>query len=169
MPQHIKRLIAAFAIVFVLFLVLQQILRPSSFGRLGHYRADAIPENEMKAIHYEGSSNCIKCHDDIQADKAIGFHAQLQCEACHGPGYKHVKYAEKFKNGELPDSLKLYKPGERKDCALCHQLNAARVKILFDTINHTMLKQVNTLKHNPVNKKTNEPINCIECHNPHQP
>jgi hypothetical protein len=169
MPQHIKRLIGAFALVLILFLLLQQVLKPSSFGKLGHYRAEAIPENERYDLHYTGSSSCTKCHEGIQSDKAIGFHAQLQCEACHGPGYKHVKYAGKFKDTELPDSLILYKPGERKDCALCHQLNAARIKILFDTINKSMLHQVNTLKHNPVNKKTNEAIVCIDCHNPHQP
>lgn len=169
MPQHIKRLIAAFALVFILFLVLQQVMKPRSFGKFGHYRADAIPENEMKPVHYSGSGSCTKCHEEQQTDKALGFHAQLQCEACHGPGFKHVQYADKFKDGELPDSLKLQKPDQRKDCAICHQLNAARVKILFDTINLTMIHQVNTMKHNLVNKRTNEELRCVECHNPHQP
>jgi nitrate/TMAO reductase-like tetraheme cytochrome c subunit len=161
MPQHIKRLITAFILVFVLFLAMQQVLKPSSFGKLGHYRADAIPENEMKPLQYAGSARCTKCHEDMATDKAIGFHAQ--------PGLKHAQYADKFKDGKLPDSLMLHKPDERKECAKCHQLNAARIKITFDTINNTMIHQVNTLKHNPVNKKTNEALKCIECHNPHQP
>jgi len=169
MPQHIKRLLAAFALVFILFLVMQQVLKPSSFGKLGHYRADAIPENEMKPLNYAGSARCTKCHEDMATDKAIGFHAQLQCEVCHGPGLKHVLYADRFKDGKLPDSLKLHKPDERIECAKCHQLNAARIKITFDTVNNTMIHQVNTLTHNPVNKKTNEALKCIECHNPHQP
>jgi hypothetical protein len=50
MPVHIKRLIGAFAVVIVLFLILQQVLKPSSFGKTGHYRADAIQENEMKEL-----------------------------------------------------------------------------------------------------------------------
>jgi len=169
MPQHIKRLIGAFAVVFVLFLILQQVLRPGSFGKTGHYRADAIQENEMKELQYAGSDKCTQCHEEMKTDKELGFHNQLQCEVCHGPGLKHSLYADKFKDGELPDSLKLFKPDARKDCALCHQLNAARIKIVFDTINNTMIHQVNTLKHNLVDKRTNEKLKCIECHNPHQP
>lgn len=169
MPQHIKRLIGAFAVVIFLFLVLQQVLTPKSFGKLGHYRADAITENGMKEMHYAGSAVCAKCHEEAQTDKALGLHAQLQCEVCHGPGLKHALHADKFKDKELPDSLKLHKPDQRKDCALCHQLNAARIKIVFDTINNSMIHQVNTLKHNPVDKNTKEELRCIECHNPHQP
>jgi len=169
MPSHIKRLLSSIVLVFILFLVLQQVLKPKSFGELGHYRADAIPENEMKELHYAGSDSCTSCHADIQSDKSNGFHARLQCEVCHGPGLKHATYAGKFKDRELPDSLKLHKPDQRAECALCHQLNAARVKIVFDTINNTMVRQVNTAKHNLVDKRSNEVLRCVECHNPHQP
>ncbi len=169
MPQHIKRLIGAFAAVLILFLIMQLVLRPSSFGKIGHFRADAIPENKMKPIRYAGSDKCTECHEDMATDKAVGFHSVLQCEVCHGPGLKHAKYANKFKDGELPDSLKLHKPDERRECAICHQLNAARIKIVFDTINNSMLKQIDALKHNPVDKRTNEKLKCIDCHNPHQP
>jgi len=63
MPQHIKRLIGAFAAVLVLFLVMQQVLKPASFGKTGHYRADAIQENEMKELNYAGSDKCTECHE----------------------------------------------------------------------------------------------------------
>lgn len=169
MPQHIKRLIIAFAVVILLFLVMRQVLTPASFGKLGHYRADAIPENMMKEQHYAGSAMCTKCHEEMKTDKELGFHAQLQCEVCHGPGLKHALYADKYAGKDLPASLKLIKPDQRKDCALCHQLNAARIKIVFDTINNTMIHQVNTLKHNPKDRNTKEELRCIECHNPHQP
>ncbi len=169
MPQQIKRLVTAFAVFILMFLVLQQVLKPNSFGKLGHYRAMAIQENEARELHYAGSARCTKCHDEMHTDKAAGFHAQLQCEVCHGPGLKHVLYADKFKDGKLPDSLKLHKPDTRKECAICHQLNAARIKIVFDTVNNSMIKQVNALKHNLVDKHTKEELKCIECHNPHQP
>ena len=169
MPQHIKRLISVFAIFIVLFLVLQQILKPASFGKTGHYRYLAIHENTVRELHYAGSARCTKCHEDMQSDKAIGFHAKLECELCHGPGLKHVLYADKFKGGHLPDSLKLHKPDERRECAICHQINAARIKILFDTINNSMIKQINPMKHNLADKKTKEELKSIECHNPHQP
>jgi len=169
MPQQVKRLISAFAVFIVLFLIMRQVLTPSSFGELGHFRAKAIQENMVRELRYAGSVNCSKCHEDIRANKAQGPHAQLKCEVCHGPGMKHALYAGQFTNGQLPDSLVLYKPGERKDCAICHQLNAARIKIQFDTINHTMIHQIDAMKHNLADTDTNIEFKCIECHNPHQP
>ena len=169
MPQQIKRLIIAFAVFLLLFLVLRQVLRPDSFGELGHFRAKAIPENMKREMHYTIADSCTKCHKEIRAEKDKGLHSRLKCEVCHGPGLKHATYAGQFKKGELPDSLKLYKPVERKDCAICHQLNAARVKIQFDTINTTMVHQIDPLKHNPGDPDTKEVFKCIDCHNPHQP
>ncbi|MEI7525233.1 MAG: hypothetical protein WCJ95_12925 [Mariniphaga sp.] len=169
MPQHIKRLISVFAIFILLFLVMRQVLKPSSFGKLGHFRADAIYENTLKPMHYTIADSCTKCHKSVRAEKDKGFHKHLKCEVCHGPGLKHSLFAEQFKGKELPDSLKLYKPGERKDCGVCHQKNAARIKIQFDTINTTMVHQIDLAEHNPPDLKANEPANCIDCHNPHQP
>jgi hypothetical protein len=169
MPQHIRRLILVFAIFILLFLIVQHLLKPNSFGELGHYRAKAIHENTLRELHYGGSDICSKCHDSIRIEKSEGFHAKLKCEVCHGPGLKHALYADKFKNGHLPDSLVLYKPVERKNCAICHQINAARIKIAFDTIDNTLIRQVDVMKHKLLDKKTKQEQKCIKCHNPHQP
>jgi len=169
MPQHIKRLIIVFAIFILLFLILQQILKPVSFGELGHYRAKAIDENSEKESFYAGLANCSSCHDTIMMEKAIGGHATLTCEVCHGPGLKHALFADRFMNDQLPDSLVLQKPAERKDCAVCHEINAARIKILFDTIDNILVRQINSMEHNLMSKRTNKERKCITCHNPHQP
>jgi len=169
MPQYIKRLIIVFALFVLLFLILQQILKPVSFGELGHFRSKAIIENSVNEIHYAGFANCSSCHDTIRMEKAEGLHAMLTCEACHGPGLKHAMYAGRFAYGELPDSLVLQKPTERKDCDVCHQINAARIKIQYDTVDNTLVRQINTLEHNLMSKKTKKERKCISCHNPHQP
>jgi hypothetical protein len=169
MPQQIKRLISAFVLFIVLFLILRQVLKPDSFGELGHYRAKAIQENTVRELHYAGSEVCCTCHQDICTDKTSGHHAQLKCEVCHGPGLKHARSVEKFKGSQLPDSLLLFKPVERKDCAICHRKNAARIKILFDTIDNTVIRQINVLEHNPMDTDTKAEYKCIDCHNPHQP
>jgi hypothetical protein len=169
MPQHIKRLVLVFVVFIVMFLIVQHILKPVSFGNLGHYRELSIHENSMKPLHYAGAVNCSQCHDSIRLIKAEGFHAQLKCEVCHGPGLKHVLYAGRFNGKQLPDSLILIKPNERRDCAVCHEINAARIKITFDTINNTMVKQVNVMEHNLMSKKTKIEKKCVLCHNPHQP
>ena len=169
MPQHIKRLIIVFVVFIVLFLIVQHILKPVSFGKLGHYRELSIHENTLKPLHYAGVVNCSGCHDSIRMIKAEGFHAKLNCEVCHGPGLKHALYAGMFTGRQLPDSLVLIKPSSRKDCAVCHELNAARIKVQFDTINNTMVKQVTGKEHFLISKKTNTVRLCILCHNPHQP
>jgi len=169
MPLHLKRLILVFAVFIILFLILKNILQPVSFGKLGHYREMSIQENSAKPLNYAGAIKCSNCHDSIRLIMAQGFHAQLICEVCHGPGFKHALYAARFKDRQLPDSLILIKPGERRDCAICHEFNAARIKILFDTINNTMVRQVNVLDHYLMSKKTNTERKCVLCHNPHQP
>jgi hypothetical protein len=169
MPQQIKRLISVFVIFIVFFLIMRQVLKPVSFGEIGHFRALSIQENKMKELHYAGSENCFKCHEDIRTEKSLGKHRQLKCEVCHEAGLKHSLYAGQFKDAVLPDSLVLFKPTERKNCAICHLLNAARIKIQFDTINHTMIHQINVLEHNLMDTDTKVEYKCIDCHNPHQP
>lgn len=169
MPQQINRLIFAFVIFIILFLILHLVLKPESFGEFGDYRGKAIHENTMKELHYAGSDSCAKCHEDILKEKFLGFHKQLKCEVCHGPGLKHALFIEQVNTAQIPDSLILYKPTERKDCAICHQLNAARIKIQFDTINTSMIHQINVIDHNLMDIDTKVEYKCIECHNPHQP
>lgn len=70
MPQYIKRLIIAFAFFVFLFLILQQLLKPVSFGALGHYRSDAIRENSAAEMHYAGLANCTSCHDSLRMEKS---------------------------------------------------------------------------------------------------
>lgn len=169
MPKYIRRLIIAFAVFITLFLIVQQFLKPASFGELGHFRAKAIDETAAAELQYAGRLNCSSCHDSLRILKAEGLHNMLACEVCHGPGLKHALYADRFKDVPLPDSLTLQKPVERKDCAICHQMNAARTKILFDTVDNSLIRQVNALEHNYISKKTKKERKCIQCHNPHQP
>lgn len=169
MPQQIKRLLIAFAVFIALFLLIRVMLVPKSFGELGHFRKDAIDENTLKELRYAGKDRCIKCHDTIRMEKAEGYHAQLNCEVCHGPGLKHALYAEKFQKGTLPDSLKLLRPTTREACARCHDLNAARVKMHYDTIDMSVILMVDVKDHNVMDEDTKIKYKCIECHNPHLP
>lgn len=102
-------------------------------------------------------------------EKADGMQTMLKCEDCHAPGLKYALYAGNCKGGTVPDSLKLYKSIERKDRAKWHQVNAARIQIQFDTLDHRMIRQVDALKHKLLDKKTNQEFKCIDCHNHHRP
>jgi hypothetical protein len=145
LPPQISRLVLAFSIFIILFLVARHFLSPASFGKYGHYRADVLGEIEKTEIHYAGQKACYECHQDVQDLKSQDVHAEIHCETCHGPGQKHIS------SGEAADILK---PSGREFCGSCHALNAAKPK--------GTIAQVDLKKHN-IEK------NCIECHNPHQP
>lgn len=145
MPQQINRLIIVFSILIGLFLIVRLVLKPKSFGELGHYRALAIPENKDKPIKYIGEQTCNDCHDDIVSLKNENVHINLECETCHGAGYLHIE------DSELNKPII---PNQRKDCGTCHQKNAAR------SLNNII--QIELSEHNPDYK-------CIDCHNPHHP
>lgn len=145
MPLHIKRLLLVFAIFIALFLVARHFLVPESFGKYGHYRANALDESAKLEIHYAGQQACFECHQDIEDLKAQDVHSSIHCETCHGPGQKHVVSSE---------ASDIFKPSGRDFCGSCHKKNAARLK--------DAVFQVDLTEHN-IGK------NCTECHNPHQP
>jgi hypothetical protein len=170
MPQYIKRLLLTFAVVISLFLVMRFLLVPKSFGEYGHYRGLSLAENADYPLRYAGSAACGKCHQDIIDEKNAGYHAGLACEGCHGPAYAHAMSADSARSAPLPDSLKLERNTSRGYCATCHELNPARLKIVSDTTDLSMVKMIEEKKHGQViNKETNLPYACVECHNPHSP
>ncbi|MFC2114373.1 hypothetical protein ACFLRI_03395 [Bacteroidota bacterium] len=145
MPQQIKHLVIAFAIVIGLFLVARHFLIPDSFGKTGHYRFDALAENEAHEAKYMGEASCSDCHSDMAELKAEGLHDGLSCEACHGPGYKHIA------SGMAED---ISKPSGREFCGKCHATIVSR------SVDNVL--QIDITEHNK-NK------NCVNCHNPHEP
>jgi len=170
MPQHIKRLIITFVVIIALFLGVRYLLVPKSFGEYGHYRGKALEELADRPFRYSTQEGCVRCHEDIAGDKSKGKHAGLACQSCHGPGMKHVLYADSTHKLKLADSLILKRDSTRIFCAGCHEMNAARIKILFDTVNKSVVKVVEEKKHNHLfDKETHQLLNCIECHNPHDP
>jgi hypothetical protein len=168
MPQQIKSLAIAFSIFIAFFISIRYVLLPKSFGELGHYRKDALNEIGALPIKYTGAESCKKCHEDKINTKSLGFHKGLECELCHGPAYNHVTYADTIGGKPLVDSLKLPKTADRAFCSVCHMINKARIKMKNDTINQSVIHQIDIKKHNLLDDNKKE-LACIECHNPHDP
>ena len=145
MPKQLTRLFLVFLVFISLFLVARHFLVPESFGKYGHYRADALKDNQAHEIKYVDKSECANCHFAEDSLKSTGAHKNLNCQACHGPGNLHI---------EDPTTNVLIKPTERAFCGKCHSKNAAR--------SEKNIKQQDISKHNVDNK-------CVECHNPHNP
>jgi len=145
--EHILRMLAVFFLAIAGFLLVRKILIPESFGRIGHYRADAIDEIKAFRVGYGGSASCVKCHDARVKEKKGGKHRNVGCENCHGALASHVESPSRNR----PVSMK--NKADRKFCLRCHEKSFSRP---------ANFPQVNPEMHNP-------DAVCVGCHNPHNP
>jgi hypothetical protein len=143
-PGQIIRLLAFIALAVVALFVARQRFVPESFGEIGHYRADAVPEIAAQEIRYAGLQACAECHDEEAEVKRGSFHRGLSCEGCHGAAAGHV---------DDPTEQAPTVPTGRASCLRCHSYLAARP---------TGFPQIIENIHNPM-----EP--CAACHDPHDP
>lgn len=141
---HLFRVAAVFLVGLVGFLVLRSILVPPSFGRYGHYRANAIGEIAALPVNYAGHQVCEGCHTDVLEVKSKGVHKGVACESCHGPLAAHA---------DDPASITPAKLDTKVLCARCHQENIAKPK---------SFPQVNAADHS-------SGAACNTCHQPHSP
>lgn len=143
-PQQVISLAIVFIILLASLIAARILLVPKSFGKYGHYRADAVEDVASRKIEYAGYQACAECHDDILALKQNSNHKNLSCEVCHGPAEAHV---------DAPDEVIPTAPRGRGYCPLCHG---------YDPSRPTGFPQIQTALHNP-----GKP--CMSCHNPHNP
>lgn len=141
---HLFRVAAVFLVGLILFFIVRTLLVPRSFGRYGHYRANAIAEVAALPINYAGHKVCEDCHTDVQDVKSKGVHKGVACESCHGPLAAHAGDPASVTPAKL-DTIVL--------CPRCHQANAAKPK---------SFPQVDVAEHS-------SGAACNTCHQPHSP
>ena len=142
--EHLLRLACVAVVVVLAFLAIRHALVPPEFGKYGHYRPGSLDEIAALTPVFAGREACAACHDDIVTAKSKGPHANVGCEACHGPLGRH---AQDFTSQKpvLPDTAKL--------CVICHEADSAKPKTF---------PQV-------VSREHAGDTACGACHNPHQP
>ena len=141
---HLFRFAGLFVLAFLVFLVVRSYVVPKSFGQYGHYRGAAIGEIAAHPVKYAGHESCEPCHADVLDVKKAGKHAQVNCEACHGPLAKHA---------DDPASVTPVLPDTAVLCARCHTASAAKPKGFPQVV--------------PEDHSTGLP--CGTCHKPHSP
>lgn len=146
LPKHISRLLMLLVAVIVIAFALKLYLTDPSYYRFGYYRADAIPEIAEGTPRYQGSSSCLKCHEERSVTWPVSAHKTVQCEVCHGTTDEcPVKKGSRIPN----DTIRL--------CLTCHERMPARPEI------HPQI----VLGEHPI--ADGEIMPCIECHDPHAP
>jgi len=143
-PDQLKRLFVIIAFLLAILITARGILIPKDFGEYGHFRASAVEEVISQGIQYAGHQACNECHDDVVELKSTGYHRDVNCEVCHGPGNEHI---------DDPDVITPEAPRGRGYCPFCHEYLPARP---------TGFPQIVSTSHNPLKP-------CISCHDPHNP
>jgi len=149
-------------ICVVLFgLLIQRLLRPISFGEIGHYRANSLAEIAAQESVHQGKEVCRECHDKIWNTHEKDIHFSVQCEVCHGAGDVHVKYH----HGEVKliskEDAQMPKKYTLEGCLFCHRKLYSRPRTFaqIDPVEHYQFLGII--------KGTD--VNCTECHSPHEP
>jgi len=145
MPKLIFRLFFSFVLFVSVFILIQQYLKPDSFGKYGHYRANSIDDNKLRTSYYKGEENCTSCHEEISDLKSNDLHSEISCESCHSP-----KINASIECEVMPPKVE----GNLEFCGQCHAMNLGRLKMGAPQLDF---------------KEHKEGQNCIECHNPHAP
>ncbi len=153
---HIVKIAVLFLLIAVFVYPLRWLLTPSSFGAIGHYRADAILEEaEQKLIHGTNAS-CLSCHEYEFNNHAEGLHKTVSCEFCHGTFASHVNDNKKIANMELKEGEEI-----KILCLRCHNDEImARPKTKLKTI---------VMPDHIRDQKVNEEHTCNQCHYVHDP
>jgi mono/diheme cytochrome c family protein len=153
--NHLIRAGVLALLAIIGFTVVRNLMVPESFGKYGHYRADAVAEEMAKEPIYQGADACKTCHVARYKEWKSGkHHVLVNCEACHGPGKEHitkpvVKSGTKTIAIDRSNSL----------CIRCHLKLPARPHD-FEEIPHPQID---------VEKHIKGKLKCFKCHNPHYP
>jgi len=108
---HVLRAAGLLATGLVVFLIVRAALVPSDFGVYGFYRAGALEDIKALPQAFAGHETCETCHTPVVDLKKTARHANLNCEACHGPAAKHAENPLEVK----PKTLE-----GRQLCLQCH-------------------------------------------------
>ncbi len=154
--SHVLRIVLGLVVFAVVGGVGKYLLTPESFGKYGHYRADAIEEEANREIRQWTSASCLSCHPYEAAIHLKGRHKTISCEFCHGP------YADHIKDGKIVGVLPVKHGEEIKVlCLRCHnRAIQARPEQVIKTV---------VMPEHLESQKVKVTHICNQCHHQHAP
>lgn len=153
---HIIRIVLGLTAIAIVGVLAKTVFTPDTFGKFGHYRADAIFDEMNLELRHQTNDSCLVCHPHIKEMHLGGIHKTVSCEFCHGPFADHIRDGVKI--GTLPVKTK---NDIKTLCLRCHnQIIRARPQ--------ESIKMVVMPKHLE-DKKVRLDHTCDQCHNVHAP
>jgi hypothetical protein len=174
---HVKRVFALLIIAGIAGFGIQQWLIPDTFGTLGHYRADSLKDILNLTQIYQGQEACAPCHDIYNIHEK-DVHYNVQCEDCHEQGNIHIaeieallernnlkptesgKYSKEALEVVPVELARMPKEYTLEGCLYCHRKLESRP--------HDFA-QIDPEEHFGSLHVTDDSIQCVECHDPHEP
>jgi len=119
---------------------------------------------------------CFACHNTASSAAGVfdtrGMIAGITCEACHGPGRKHVQALEQKKLGAALDAIlnpaKLDPAASVDFCGACHA-TFWDVKLANEQGIGALRSQPNRLQSSKCWGAGDARLTCVACHDPHVP
>jgi hypothetical protein len=119
---------------------------------------------------------CFACHNTASTAGGVfdtkGLIAGITCEACHGPGRKHVEALEQKKLGPALDAIlnpaKLDPAASVDFCGACHA-TFWDVKLANEQGIAALRSQPNRLQSSKCWGAGDNRLTCVACHDPHVP
>ena len=149
--SHTYRLFGLLGVVIAGAVGAQQLLIPKTFGDYGFYRGGAVEAARAIPTKHVGKAVCNECHDDKVRLHDKDVHATVECESCHGPGAAHVND---------PEKVHPLRPKGKEACLVCHRQMAARPG---------SFPQVRLEDHYALVGVKDPGVDCVQCHDPHEP
>ncbi len=138
----------------------QHLFRPASFGKAGRYRYDSLEEIAAQPPVHRTKATCAGCHEDIAEVHGKDIHFGVQCEDCHGPGDRHVRFRKEKDPSVTAEEATMPREYTLEGCLFCHRRLAARPRTF---------PQIELAKHYEFLHVRDPRTRCIECHSPHEP
>jgi len=154
--SHVKRIILGIVVLAICGYGAKRVLTPATFGKYGHYRADAIEEEAGLDIRHYTNTSCFSCHAWEAQIHLEGKHKSISCEFCHGAYADHVREDKKF--AALPVKR------DQEIVTLCMRCHNSAITARP----HDVIKTV-VLPGHLEEQKVKPTHTCNQCHHQHAP
>ena len=152
MKNHVWRPLFVVLGLVAFILIVRLFYVPKDFGiqdqgyMYGFHRLGNEKEWKSMKVNYKHDIEyCKGCHEDKVTSLQSSPHTIIPCEDCHGPAMDHP---------DNPPKLTIDK--SREQCLRCHAF------LPYPTSGRVVINGIDPEKHNPG-------VECVSCHNPHNP
>ena len=148
---------------------------PEAYGARGPYRSAALEQIASLPTKLTSDTTCLKCHSNVQEERAESPHQAVLCMHCHGNGHAHIAAAIEAAaspghaippaaewDGDFHSKQDLFITQDRATCLSCHT-SVVGMPSGFRSID--VAKHLEEQGAENVNDKNV----CFECHTGHSP